>query len=247
MIFQTKTLAMKKILTLLLLIGVTSLCYAQVQSFHDPEIWKHGLGKIKVISTELSKDSTQKDSKVYLKVHFYDIKNKMFRDYFADLDDEKREYVSHSNSFKCWSAMRQFSIMTVPFKVRARNKDGYVTAKADVDNVGFFVPFYVKSIDRYWVDKSSSHKISFGILLAPMAEELSDKNTQNYFNDSEKSYTAFMFSTSLAATYTYNKITFALIPVGFDFGTDKAGKKWINNGRYWFGFGLGIDTELFGF
>ncbi|WP_345990166.1 hypothetical protein AAEU33_21115 [Chryseobacterium sp. Chry.R1] len=46
------------------------------------------------------------------------------------------------------------------------------------------------------------------------------------------SHTAFMFSISLAATYTYNKMTFALIPVGFDFGTDKAGKKWINNGRY---------------
>lgn len=238
---------MNKILTFLLLLGVTALCQAQEQSFHDPEIWKHGLRKIKVISTELSKDSTKSGSKVYLKVHFYDIENKMFRDYFADLDAEKKEYVSHSNSYIYCSAMRQFSIMTVPFKVRARNKDGYVTAKADVDNIGFFVPLYVKSVDRYWVDNSSKHKIAFGVLLSPMAEELSDKNTQNYFNDSEKSYTAFMFSTSLAATYTYNKITFALIPIGFDFATDSAGKEWINNGRYWCGFGIGIDTELFGF
>ncbi|WP_370895836.1 hypothetical protein [Chryseobacterium gossypii] len=238
---------MKRILTILLSLGVTLLCHAQEQLFDDPEIWKHGLGKIKVISTELSKDSTKNDNKVYLKVHFYDVKNKMFRDYYADLDAEKKEYVSHSNSYTSLAAMRQLSIMTVPFKVRARNKDGYVTAKADVDNIGLFVPFYVKSVDRYWVDRSSNHKFAFGVLLSPMAEELSDKNTQNHFNDSEKSYTALMLSTSLAATYTYNKITFALIPVGFDFGTDTAGKKWINNGKYWLGFGLGIDTDLFGF
>lgn len=38
-----------------------------------------------------------------------------------------------------------------------------------------------------------------------------------------------------------------VIPMGFDFGLDQAGKRWINNGKYWAGFGIGIDTKLFGF
>lgn len=229
-------------------LALTGICYAQERDiFKDSKQWKD-LEQIKILSTETVTDSTSSDSTALLKVKFFDYKQNRVRNYYADLDSQKREFVSHSEYYCGLGAMRQFSIMTVPFKVRAKNKDGYVTAKADLDNVGFYIPLGLKNIERYWVDNSSSsHKISYGILLAPMAEELNDKNTQNYFGDEDKSYTAFMFSTSLAVTYTYKKITLALIPVGFDFGTDKAGRQWINHGKYWFGFGLGIDTELFNF
>lgn len=236
---------MKKLLPLFLLILTVSL-HAQIQK---GKITKEQFekAKIHVKSTEVVFDSVGTDRTAFLKIRYLDYNKKTIDDYYAVLDPNKKEYVSHSTTFTCFSAMRQFSIVTVPFKVRARNSDGYVTAKADVDNIGLFIPFYLKDIERYWLDNTSRHKISFGVLLAPMAEELNDKNTQNYFNDPDKSYKAFMFSTAIAATYTYKKITIALIPAGFDFGTDAAGKNWVNHGKYWFGFGLGVDTELFGF
>lgn len=230
------------------LLALTGICNGQQNDLiKDSTEWE-SLKKIKIISTEAVTDPKSSDGTAALKVTVFDFEKNKIRDYYAKLDPKKKEFISHSEYYCGLAAMRQFSIMTVPFKVRAKNKDGYVTAKADVDNIGFYVPLGLKNIERYWVDNSSSsHKISYGILLAPMAEELNDKNTQNYFGDADKSYTAFMFSTSLAVTYTYKKITLALIPAGFDFGTDKAGKQWINHGKYWFGFGLGIDTELFNF
>lgn len=138
--------------------------------------------------------------------------------------------------------------MTVPFKVRENNRQGFVTAKADIKNIGLLFPVALWDRKRYWLDNStSSHKASIGFLIAPMAEELSDKNTGNYFQNATTSYTAFMLSTSLSLTYTYKNITVALIPLGVDFGLDTAGSYWDNHRKYWAGIGIGIDTKLFGF
>lgn len=140
------------------------------------------------------------------------------------------------------------SIMTVPFKIRSKNEQGYVTAKADVKNVGLYFPVALWNHKRYWLNNSTtSHKFSVGFLIAPMAQELNNKNTNDYFQNPDTSYNAFMLSTSISLTYTYNSLTFALIPIGFDFGLDEAGKQWDNHSNYWAGVGIGIDTKLFGF
>lgn len=203
------------------------------------------LKKIAIISSETSSSKENIDVPV-LKFKFIDLESNLLKFYEAQL--EENYYISVSKSRWFCSSIQAISIMTVPFKIRARNSDGFVTAQADLKNIGIFFPFYIKEIERYWLDNSkSTHKFSIGFLIAPMVTVLNDNNTQNYFQNSEISYSSIMLSSSMAATYTYNNITFALIPIGFDFGLDTAGKQWVNNGKYWFGFGIGIDTKLFGF
>lgn len=182
-----------------------------------------------------------------LKFKFIDYGDTTIKYYETDLG--KRGFVSKTKFSTFFSgSLRHLSILTVPFKLRSNNKNGYVTAQADVKNVGIHLPFALWNSKRYWLNNNTSqHKFSLGLLLAPMAQQLDNDNTENYFGSSGDSYNALMFSTSIAATYTYNNITIAVIPIGFDFGTDRAGKKWVNHGKYWTGFGLGIDTKLFGF
>lgn len=51
-------------------------------------------------------------------------------------------------------------------------------------------------------------------------------------------------STGLTLNYSYNKLTFTLVPIGFDFATNTAGKQWNYNGKYWWGFGIGVDLKI---
>jgi len=203
-----------------------------------------GLTKYSVLSTEIKNDN--KESIAVLRFNLLDLEDKKFKTYDAYIDDD--EYVGLTTIKWGWSAISHISIVTVPFKIRQKNELGYVTAKADVKNIGVYLPFLLWDNKRYWLDNSvSNHKYSVGFILAPMVEDVNDKNTNNFFGDPNKSYSAFMFSTSLAVTYTYKSFTFAIVPIGFDWGTDQAGKKWINNGKYWWGFGIGVDTKLLGF
>jgi hypothetical protein len=199
-------------------------------------------------------EATEPKGKAALEVKILDHSDQKIKYYTAQL--EKNGYVGFSTKKWLPTSFGNFSIMTVPFKVRSRNSQGQVTAKADIKNVGVYLPVYLWDYKRYWLDNATTnHKFSIGILIAPMAEDLTDANTDNYFTKSpldangkaKQPYTAFMLSTSIAATYSYKNITLALIPAGFDFGMDKAGKNWINDGRYWFGFAVGVDTKLFGF
>lgn len=198
---------------------------------------------LKVLSTETTENS---DKIAVLKIKFLDYSNMKIKFYEAGLD--KTGFIS-INSYKYLiGAIPGISVITVPFKIREKNRQGYVTAKADVKNVGLYFPLIIMDKKRYWVDNStSSHKFSIGFTFAPMTEELNDNNTNNYFNDSQKSYSSFMLSAGLSLTYTYKNITFAAIPLGYDFGLDNAGRNWDNHRMYWAGFGIGIDTKLFGF
>ncbi len=201
------------------------------------------LKKIKVLSTETIVTGANKAA---LKFKFIDYADGQVKIYEAELD--KNEYVSIKNDKYFPNSLGSISVMTVPFKVRAKNPQGFITAKADIKNLGLYFPFALWDRKRYWLDNSTStHKLSVGALIAPMAEELSDKNTSTYFQNANTSYSAFMLSTSLSVTYTYKNITFAIIPLGIDFGLDKAGSHWDNHRKYWAGLGIGIDTKLFGF
>jgi hypothetical protein len=57
----------------------------------------------------------------------------------------------------------------------------------------------------------------------------------------------FILSTSFAITYTYKSITVGVIPAGIDFGLSSDSKHWIYKRKYWWGFGLGIDSKFLGF
>ncbi len=213
------------------------------QTFVDQATFE-SLKDIKVLSTEFI-DTSRLSKTAALKIKFVDYSDKKTKYYEADLD--KYEFVN-IKSFRYFpSSLTAISVMTVPFKVRAKNRDGYVTTQADVKNIGLYFPIAIWDRKRYWLDNStSSHKFSLGLLIAPMSQELSDKNTNSFFQNTTTTYNAFMLSASLAATYTYKSITIAIIPVGFDYGLDRAGSYWDNHGKYWTGFGIGIDTKLFG-
>lgn len=203
----------------------------------------YNLENYSVVSTRTISSA---DNRAVLEFEIIDLSDQTRKRYEANLN--QNAYVSLSETTYLLSSLKSFSVMTVPFKVRAPNDLGYVTAKADVKNVGLYLPVIVRDNKRYWLDNTTStHKFSAGILVAPMAEELSDKNTNDYFQNANMSYSAFLLSASVALTYAYKGITLAIIPLGFDYGLDKAGRRWISHGDYWFGLGLGIDTKLFGF
>ncbi|RKS26854.1 hypothetical protein CLV94_1924 [Flavobacterium endophyticum] len=140
------------------------------------------------------------------------------------------------------------SIITIPFKVRPSIQKRELYAKADIKNIGIYYPFQIATNKRLWFDgKTTEHKFSYGLMIAPMVEELSDKNTNNHYQDPLKTDSTLMLSTSLAGTYTYQAITFSIIPLGVDMAINSNGKNWVYNGKYWWGFAIGLDTKLFGF
>jgi hypothetical protein len=199
---------------------------------------------IKVLSTQTI-DSVPNIGKCGLRVKFIDYNDSLVKIYDAILG--KNEFISFSSTRTILGSLKGFSVMTVPIKIRTKNEDGFVTAQADLKNVGLYFPIKVKEIKRVWIDNSTSnHKISFGFLIAPMVEVLSDKNTNNYFNNADVSYSAMMLSTSFGCTYTYKSITLAAV-MGMDNGLDEASKNWVNDRKWWFGLGFGIDTKFFGF
>lgn len=229
-----------KLLIAFIFLGQISFC----QTFIDRNTFEN-LTDIKVLSTEII-DSSKKNNRAALRFKFIDYSDNKIKYYEAEL--KRNEFVSIKNDKYFFHSLGSISIMTVPFKVRSKNRQGYITARADIKNIGLYLPLALWDRERYWLDNStSSHKFSVGLLLAPMAQELSDSNTDDHFQNSDISYSAFMLSTSLAITYTYKKITFAIIPIGYDYGLDQAGKSWDNHGNYWAGFGVGVDTKLFGF
>lgn len=115
------------------------------------------------------------------------------------------------------------------------------STSSDLKNIGVNVDFISWQWDRYFaIGKTSTHRASLGILATPLVEELTEKNTKNKTDASKQLFTSF----GLSLNYSYNKLTFTLIPLGFDFATNTAGKEWVYNGKYWWGFGLGVDLKI---
>lgn len=228
---------------ILILIFFFQICHSQTKKEIYVDKTTFESSEIEILSTETTESS---DGIAVLKMKFIDYADNKIKFYKAELDE--KGYVGRTKFKYLKGAIGSISIMTVPFKIRSKNEKGFVTAKADVKNVGLYFPLTLWDNKRYWLNNSTTnHKFSIGFLIAPMAQELNNKNTADFFQNPETSYNAFMLSTSIPLTYIYNSLTFAFIPVGFDFGLDQAGKQWDNHGNYWTGFGIGIDTKLFGF
>lgn len=133
------------------------------------------------------------------------------------------------------------SLLTVPFKIRPKIEEQSANAFSDLKNVGVNIDFGSKQWDRYFTTgKISTHRASFGILIAPLTEELTEKNTKNKISASKQLFA----SCGLSLNYSYNKLTFTAIPLGFDFATNSEGKQWVYNRKYWWGFGVGVDLKI---
>lgn len=136
------------------------------------------------------------------------------------------------------------SIMTIPFKVRPSTANLPQNVTTGLSNAGLNIGFFNKRLDRYFVNnKNSTHNFSLGFLLAPSAEKLTPDNTNNIIT---KESTQLFISTGLSLTYSYGDISISLIPAGIDFATTSDGKNYAYNGKYWWGFGIGIKTSLIG-
>jgi hypothetical protein len=136
------------------------------------------------------------------------------------------------------------AIITVPFKVRGAVDTFPSKAQAGLTNIGLTFNLINYKMDRYFfTGTKSTHIFSAGLFLAPNVEEIAPETTRNKI---AKKTSQLFISTGVTLTYSYSDVSFILVPIGFDFGTTKSAKEYIYNGKYWWGFGLGISTKLFG-
>jgi hypothetical protein len=138
----------------------------------------------------------------------------------------------------------KLAIITVPFKVRGAVDTVASKAQAGLTNIGLSFNIANYRMDRYFsTGTKSTHTLSGGIFVAPNVEEISPETTRKLVK--AKSSQLFI-STGLTVTYSYGDVSFLIVPVAFDFGTTNSVKKYIYDGKYWWGFGIGISTKLFG-
>jgi hypothetical protein len=153
------------------------------------------------------------------------------------------------NSFH-WKPV-PISLITVPFKIRPGvnfNGNNYSSsATSGLSNVGFNLDLGRIQMDRYFtIGKKSTHKFSIGFLASPSVEELDATNTNNFTNytNSTKSKQLFI-STGLTVSYSYNDLSFVVVPAGWDLPTSNLGKNWMYGGKRWWGFGIAISPKIF--
>lgn len=136
------------------------------------------------------------------------------------------------------------SLITIPFKARAAVDSLAPTVQLGLANAGIAFNVFDYKLTRYFNSgKQSTHRFGIGLFVAPSAEEISPTTTGNRVATTSKQ---LFISTGLSLTYTYNDVTFALIPAGLDIATTSEGKRFIHNEKYWWGLGIGITTKLFG-
>ena len=134
------------------------------------------------------------------------------------------------------------SVVTVPFKLRPGVQGVPSTMEAGLSNAGIV-------IGRQWVRETFSYagtitvkSHNVGVLVAPGSVELNDFNTKGAV---EGSINQFALTLGLSYTFTYNGISIAVVPLGFDFGfSEEIREDWVHNGQPWFGFGIGVDPKI---
>ncbi|MBE9603155.1 hypothetical protein [Pedobacter sp. MC2016-24] len=222
---------MKKIFSLLIILGFGAKLQAQtVKPLSLTEYLKDGTRLNAVFKVESAKD--------ILTISGYEGKDTVSTSKQVVL---ARGEVLGINSFKFLPPT--VSILTIPVKVR--NKTGSLPSNATsgLTNIGLNFTFPEYTIDRYFSSgNKSTHKFAAGIHFAPSVEELSPENTNNQVLVKSKQ---LFLSSGITLTYTYNNISLALVPLGFDFATTSLGKQFVYNKKSWWGFGIGIEPKLF--
>lgn len=144
-----------------------------------------------------------------------------------------------------WNPVKHLSLLTIPIKTRPTVIGSRRNSSAGLTNIGLNADLVRWSRDHYlWTGRKSNHRIGFGVLVAPAVEEFDGSVTGGAIPGTSKSKQLFV-STALTLTYTYNNLSFALVPRGWDFGTSAIGKDWVYHKKRWWGFGIGIDPKLF--
>lgn len=150
-------------------------------------------------------------------------------------------YTIYNNTFSAYKP--NLSLITVPFKIRPEQGDLATNAQSGITNLGLNVDFFGWKWDRYYSDASKkTHKLGMGLWLAPSIEEL-DATTSNGFLAADKKSKQMFLSTGATISYSFNAISFVVVPIGFDFPTSAVGRKWVYEGKYWWGFGIAIEPK----
>ncbi|PZR28923.1 MAG: hypothetical protein DI535_04185 [Citrobacter freundii] len=150
-----------------------------------------------------------------------------------------------------------FSMVTIPFKIRPRAKVTLrksilpkdtafgATAMSGISNLGIHMEIIKHTTDRYFATgKKATHKWGFGALLTPGVEELSAGLVKDTSLTGDKKSKQFYISFGLSAFYSYNGISFFVVPAAIDVAPSPQGKQWIYNKKIWWGFGIGLNPTL---
>ncbi|MDF2188689.1 hypothetical protein [Paraflavitalea sp. CAU 1676] len=151
-----------------------------------------------------------------------------------------------------------FSLVSVPFKMRRKltvplNKTGTPkdstygsTAMSGITNLGVNIDLFKRVTDRYFASgKKSTHKWSIGFLITPGVEELSASLVKDTSIVGDKKSKQFYLSLGLSLSYSYNGLTFFVVPYARDYAFSTIGKQWIYNKERWWGFGIGVSPTVF--
>lgn len=149
---------------------------------------------------------------------------------------------------KHWKPL-PLSLITVPFKIRpgVTFKNNKISSSATLGtNIGVNLDLIKRQIDRYFISaKKSTHKYGLGFFASPSIEELESANTDNFLNALGTKSKQLFISTGLTISYSYNDISFIVVPRGWDIATSTLGKNWAYGGRRWWGFGIGVSPKIF--
>lgn len=171
------------------------------------------------------------------RVHYFDSAGN-FKLWIKDITPN---YIYTNSKWKFFN----FSVMTIPFKVRPKIEGLKQIAKGDIKNAGLQIGVANKIWRSYQYDNTvNEYKLSFGVIIAPSAEEFNSLNTRGLIVTPT---TQMVLSTGLTIAGTYRGINFAVIPIGTDFGLTTDSKSWTYNKKAWFGLALGLDSKLLGF
>lgn len=132
-------------------------------------------------------------------------------------------------------------LLTVPFKIRPATGTVPSESKADIKNINIFIGRNYLSERIFWNQRTSSHRWLFGVMGGLTTETLTNLNTNESKFETNPTNQAYL-TVAGGIGYSYKeKISVVFIPVGFDTGFSDTSKKWIYNGNYWWGLGIGLD------
>ncbi|MBL7789383.1 MAG: hypothetical protein JNL75_06060 [Chitinophagales bacterium] len=174
---------------------------------------------------------------------------------------EKGESLIIGERFKLWRwnsylKSNPLALITIPFKIRPEISEGgskfYATANSGITNLGLNCEITKFQLDKYNASgKKTTIKAALGIWAAPSVEELDSLSTSGAggklgkgAGKIEKSK-QFFVSTGLTLTFSYNDISFVIVPAGWDIGTTSIGNNWVYDKKWWWGFGIGISPKIF--
>ncbi|HYD90120.1 MAG TPA: hypothetical protein VEA37_01375, partial [Flavobacterium sp.] len=175
------------------------------KGFNKPEIVSQDTYKIDNDNFHIVKAEIKDNQYV---ITYFDNKGKL-KIYYENTTHNDPIDTEISNTFKS----PYISAMTVPIKIRPRDGEIPSSAKADIDNIGVYLSWGKEYEKWYYDDTTITKKWSGGIFIAPTFEKLDKSNAPNLtYENSNQVY----LTLALAATFTYENITFAVIPIGFD-------------------------------